>query len=55
VVQVSLGKKQDPILKIAKAKRVSGVTQAGERLPFKNKALGSNTSMAKKKNYGEIQ
>jgi hypothetical protein len=52
-VQVNLGKKWDPISKIARAKRVGGMAQAVEHLPSKHEAPSSNSSIpsptAKKK------
>jgi hypothetical protein len=45
-VEASLGKKQDPVSKIIRAKRVRGVTQAVERLPRKCEALSSNPSIS---------
>jgi hypothetical protein len=44
-----LGKKQDPISKITRAKRAGGVVQAVEYLPNKHKALTSNPNTVKKK------
>jgi hypothetical protein len=38
-VQEGLGKKQDPISKITKAKGAGGMAQAVECLPYKHKAL----------------
>jgi hypothetical protein len=48
VVQVSLGKKWDPISKITRAEGSGGVAQMDLLLPSKCKALSSNTSTAKK-------
>jgi hypothetical protein len=48
-VQAGLGKKLDPISKIARVKRVGGMTQAVEYLPSNHKALSSNFSTTKKK------
>jgi hypothetical protein len=47
MVQVSLGKKQDPISKITRAKKAGGVAQAVEHLPSKCKTLSSKPSIAK--------
>jgi hypothetical protein len=48
-VQARLGKKQDPISKITRAKRVGGVKQAVEYLPRKYENLSSNPSTTKNK------
>jgi hypothetical protein len=48
VVQASLGIKLDPISKITKIERASGVAQV-RVLPSKGKTLSSNPSTAKKK------
>jgi hypothetical protein len=48
--QASLGKKQDPISKITRAKSAGGVVQAVEGLPSKHKALHLNPSTAKGNN-----
>jgi hypothetical protein len=42
VVQSSLGKKQDPISKITRATRATGMAQVVEHLPSKKEALHSN-------------
>jgi uncharacterized protein YoxC len=49
VVQASLGKKQDPISKITRVKRVGGMAQAVQHLSSKFKVLSSNFSNTKKK------
>jgi hypothetical protein len=41
VVQVSLGEKQDPTLKITRANRAVDMAQAVEHLPSKHEALSS--------------
>jgi hypothetical protein len=41
MIQSSLGKKQDPVSKITRAKRAGGVAQAVEHLPGKLKAKKS--------------
>jgi hypothetical protein len=46
MVQVSLGIKQDPISKITRAKRASGVTQVVEHLLRTWEALSSTPSTA---------
>jgi hypothetical protein len=48
VVQASLGKKEAPISKTTRRKRIGSMVQARELLPSKCKALSSNTSTAKK-------
>jgi hypothetical protein len=40
--QASLGKKQDPILKVTTAKKTGGLAQAVGYLPNKYKALSTN-------------
>jgi hypothetical protein len=47
VAQANLGKKQESISKIAKAKRAGGLAQAVKYQPSKYKALSSNSSIAK--------
>jgi hypothetical protein len=49
IVQAGLGKKQDPISKITRAKRTEGLAQAVEHLTSKYEALSSNNYTAKKK------
>jgi hypothetical protein len=49
VVQVSLGKKQDPIFKMTRAKRTAEVAETIENLPHKHEALSSNPSTAETK------
>jgi hypothetical protein len=44
VTQAGLGKKQDPISKITRAKRAGGVAQAVECLTHKHEALSPNPS-----------
>jgi hypothetical protein len=53
VVQANLGKKQDPISKITRAKRVGGIAQVIEYLLSKQEALTSNSSTEKKKQKKE--
>jgi hypothetical protein len=53
MVQAGLGKKQDPVSKINRAKRAGRVAQMVEYLPNKCAALSSNsstTTTTKKKN-----
>jgi hypothetical protein len=51
VVQAGLGKKQDLISKITRAKRAAGVAQVVECcLPSKCEALSSNPNIAPQKN-----
>jgi hypothetical protein len=47
--RIGLGKKQDPISKISRAKNAGGVTQAVEHLPSKCKVLSSYLNTAQKK------
>jgi hypothetical protein len=49
--QASLGKNQDPISKITRAKSAGGITQAVQHLPKKCEALSSNPSTIKNKIY----
>jgi hypothetical protein len=49
MVQASLGKNQDLILKMTQAKKVSGMAQVVQCLPCKGETLSSNPSMAEKK------
>jgi hypothetical protein len=44
IVQAGLGKKQDPLSKITRAKITAGVVQAVKHLPHKHQALSSNPS-----------
>jgi hypothetical protein len=48
VVQVALGKKQDPNSKITRAKRAGAVAREVELLPTNCKVLSSNPSATKK-------
>jgi uncharacterized protein (DUF4213/DUF364 family) len=54
VVQASLGKKQDPISKITRVKRVGGMAQAVQHLSSKFKVLSSNFSNTKKKKKSDV-
>jgi hypothetical protein len=47
VVQAGLGKKQDSISKITKAKRIGGMAQVVESLSSNCESLSSNYSTAK--------
>jgi hypothetical protein len=49
-----LGNKQDPTLRITKAKRAEGVDQVVEHLPGKHKALSSKLSTTKKKQIRKL-
>jgi hypothetical protein len=49
MVQASLGKKQDPISKITRAKRAGGMAQGVEHTSQKHEALSFKPSTAKKK------
>jgi hypothetical protein len=49
VVQAGLGKKQDPISKITRAKWARGIVQVVAYLPSKNEALSTNLSTKSKK------
>jgi hypothetical protein len=49
MVQGSLGKKQDPITKITRAKKAGGVAKVVEHLPPKCKALSPHPVLPKKK------
>jgi hypothetical protein len=53
VVQSSLGKKQDPNSKIAKAKRARGITKAIKCLFIKHKALSSTSILPPPKKGNE--
>jgi hypothetical protein len=53
VVQASLGKKQDAISKITRAKRLGGVAQTAEHLPSKHGVLSSNIRAIKNKKTKE--
>jgi hypothetical protein len=44
-----MGRKQNPISKITRAKRIGGMAQAVEYVPSKHKALSSNPNKPKKK------
>jgi hypothetical protein len=48
MVQVDLGKKQEPISKTMRAKRAGGTVQVVEHPPSKQEALSSNPSTTKK-------
>jgi hypothetical protein len=50
MVQVGLDKKQDPILRITRAKLTGGVAQEVGHLFSKSKDLSLNPSMAKQTN-----
>jgi hypothetical protein len=52
MVQASQGKKQDPISKITRAKRVGGMVQVGECLPSTMETL-SQTSVVQKEEEEE--
>jgi hypothetical protein len=47
--QTGLGKNQNPVSKIPRAKRTGDVAQVGDHLLSKAKAVSSNTSTSKKK------
>jgi hypothetical protein len=53
MVQVCLGKKQDPTSKITIAKRAEDMIPAVESLPTKCDTLSSNPSITKKKRKKE--
>jgi hypothetical protein len=55
VVQASLGKKQDCISKIIRAKRAVGVAQAVTHLPSQKEALLSNPTTTKKRKENQKQ
>jgi hypothetical protein len=48
MITAGLGKKQDLIYKITRAKRDRGVTQAVEHPPSKHEVLSSNPNTSKK-------
>jgi hypothetical protein len=50
---VSLGKEQDPISKLTRAKRVGGVAQVVECLSSKHEILSSHPTTTKKKKESE--